>query len=80
MKLIRLIKLFRKLLIHQAKEELKNATSLDGCIDNATIDMIKALYAAYHGLDCVEAIEDSDMITDWACGVLSQIQKGLQED
>ncbi len=79
MKLIRLIKLFRKLLVRQVKMELKHATSLDNCIENATIDMIKALYAAYHDLNCVEAIEVSDMITEWACAVLGQIQKGLQE-
>lgn len=79
MKFTRLIKKFRKLLIKMAKAEFKNDVSLDGCIDNVTIDMIKAVYAAYHGLESVEAIEDSDMITDWACSVLGQIQRGLAE-
>lgn len=80
MKFIKLIKLFRRLLVHQANVEFKQGTSLDGCVDNATIDMIKALYAAYHGIESVEAIEDSDLLTEWACNVLSQIQKGLRED
>ena len=78
MKFTRLIKLFRRLLIRGVKTELKYATSLDGCIENAAIDMIKALYAAYHGLDCAEAIGSSDMLTEWACNVLSQIQRDLQ--
>lgn len=79
MKFSRLIKKFRKLLIKMVKAEFKSDVSLDGCIDNVTVDMIKALYAAYHGLDSVEAIEESDMITDWACTVLGQIQRGLAE-
>ena len=79
MKFTKLIRLFRKLLISMAKAEFKQNTSLDGCIDNVTVDMIKAVYAAYHGLDSVEAIEESDLITDWACSVLGQIQRGLAE-
>lgn len=61
------------------KVEFKNDVSLDGCVDDVTVDMIKAIYAAYHGLENVESIEDSDMITDWACSVLGQIQRGLAE-
>lgn len=80
MPFIKLIKLFRRLLVHQANVEFKQGTSLDGCVDNATIDMIKALYAAYHGIESVEAIEGSDLLTEWACNMLSQIQKGLRED
>lgn len=79
MKLSKLIKLMRKLLVRGTKHEFKYATSLDGCVDNVTVDMIKAVYAAYHGLGSVEAIEDSDMLTDWACSVLGQIQRGLAE-
>jgi len=79
MKFARLIKLFRKLLVHQAKAEFKQNCSMDGCIDNVTVDMIKALYAAYHGIDSVEAINSSDLVTEWACSVLGQIQRGLAE-
>ena len=75
----RLIRMFRKLLIKMVKAEFKNDVSLDGCVDNVTVDMIKAIYAAYHGLESVDAIEESDMITDWACSVLGQIQRGLAE-
>lgn len=79
MKFKRLIRTFRKLLIKMVKVEFKNDVSLDGCVDDVTVDMIKAIYAAYHGLENVESIEDSDMITDWACSVLGQIQRGLAE-
>lgn len=82
MKFIKLIRLFRRLLVHQANVEFKQGTSLDGCVDNATIDMIKALYAAYHGLesDSITEWAHNDLLTEWACSVLSQIQKGLRED
>lgn len=82
MKFINLIKLFRRLLIRQANVEFKQGTSLDGCIDNVTIDMIKALYAAYHGIesDLITEWAQNDLLTDWACSVLGQIQKGLRED
>lgn len=82
MKFISLIKLFRRLLIRQANVEFNQKNiSLDGCIDNVTIDMIKALYAAYHGLesDLITEWTQNDLLTEWACNVLSQIQKGLRE-
>ena len=79
MKFTRLIKLFRRILMRQVKVELKTCSSLEGCIEDATVDMIKAVYAAYHGLDSVEAIEDSPMIADWAGRVMDQIQRGLAE-
>ena len=71
----KLIKTFRRILTRGIKKELRESTSLDSCVDCVTVDMIKALYAAYHGLD--DIVNDSDMITEWACDVLSQIQGGL---
>lgn len=79
MKFVKLIKVFRRILMRQVKAELKHCSSLDGSIDNATIDILKAIYAAYHGLESVEAIEDSDMIQEWACNTLDLIQRGLAE-
>lgn len=79
MKFKRLIKTFRKILMWQVKAELRYCSSLDGCIENATVDMIKAVYAAYHGLEGVGGIEESDIITDWACATFVQIQRGLAE-
>ena len=79
MRFKRLIKTFRRILMWQVKAELKHCSSLDGCIENATVDMIKAMYAAYHGLENVEGIQESDLITDWACNTFELIQRGLAE-